>query len=313
MTATSVDTAPASPWHPGELAIQESIGVVAQMDRPGRLFVRNILLDQHRDFFPLLPFVALGSVDAEGDAWATLLSGRPGFAWSPDPRTLRVGAPRDPRDPAHAGMDDGDAVGLLGIDLMTRRRNRLNGTVRRTGRDGFDVEVGQSFGNCPRYIHRRDFEFARDPATPGPAPAAASSTLDARARAIVAAADTFYVASYVDRDDGTRQVDVSHRGGHPGFVRIGDDGVLTIPDFAGNKFFMTLGNILVNPRAGLLFVDPATGDMLQMAGEARVVLDSPAIDGFEGAERLWTFAPRRVLYRPEGLPLRWRTVADAAS
>jgi ferredoxin-NADP reductase len=130
---------------------------------------------------------------------------------------------------------------------------------------------------------------------------------------MIARADTFYVASYVDREDGTRQVDVSHRGGKPGFVRVGSDGMLTIPDFSGNLFFMTLGNIHVNPKTGLLFIDSETGDMLQMTGDAQVVLDSPEIAAFEGAERLWTFTARQVVLRPGGLPLRWRMEADGWS
>jgi ferredoxin-NADP reductase/predicted pyridoxine 5'-phosphate oxidase superfamily flavin-nucleotide-binding protein len=303
----------ASPWHAGELAIQDSIGAVAHMDRPGRLYVRDFLLDQHRTFYPLLPFVALGAVDPAGDAWATMQAGEPGFLQSPDAATLDVHSRRDPSDPADAGMEDGDALGLVGVDPMTRRRNRLNGTVRRTGADAFSIVVTQSFGNCPRYIQNRRFSLARDPAQPARAPAVQLDALDERARRMITAADTFYVASYIDREDGTRQVDASHRGGKPGFVRIGDDGVLTIPDFSGNLFFMTLGNILLNPKAGLLFVDAATGDMLQMTGEAEVILDSPEIAAFQGAERLWRFTPRRVVHRPEGLPLRWAFEPDGWS
>ncbi|MDM0005051.1 pyridoxamine 5'-phosphate oxidase family protein [Variovorax sp. J22G73] len=302
-----------SPWHAGELAIQQSIGVVQHMDRPGRLYVRNFLLDQHRSFYPLLHFVALGAVDAQGDAWATVRAGEPGFLHSPDAATLSVSALRDASDPAEAGMEDGDAIGLLGVDLMTRRRNRLNGHIRRTGSRAFDIDVTQSFGNCPRYIQNRSFSFARDPALPSALPVVRLGALDARARDMIARADTFYVASYIAREDGTRQVDVSHRGGKPGFVRVGDDGVLTIPDFSGNLFFMTLGNIHVNPKTGLLFIDSETGDMLQMTGDARVVLDSPEIAAFEGAERLWTFTARQVVHRPEGLPLRWRMEAGGWS
>lgn len=304
----------ASPWHAGELALQHSVGAVERMDRPGRLFIRPAMPEQHRTFFAQLHFVVLGSVDAQGDAWATVRAGAPGFLHSPDPQTLHVGVARDTADPADAGLDDGDAVGLLGIDPMTRRRNRLNGSVLRRGGDGgFDIQVGQSFGNCPRYIQSRSPDFTRDPAEPSRMPVVEHDSLDARARQIIAAADTFFVASSIDRDDGTRQVDVSHRGGRPGFVRVGGDGVLTIPDFAGNLFFMTLGNLLVNPKAGLLFIDPATGDMLQLTGDARVVLDSPEIAAFEGAERLWTFTPHRVLHRPQGLPLRWHMAPDGWS
>jgi predicted pyridoxine 5'-phosphate oxidase superfamily flavin-nucleotide-binding protein len=218
---------------------------------------------------------------------------------------------------AEPGLADGHAVGLLGMDPMTRRRNRLNGTVRRkTGVDGagaFDISVVQSFGNCPRYIQNRSVRFVRPADGPTQVPAVELASLDQRAQVLIAQADTFYVASYVEGGDGSRQVDVSHRGGKPGFVRIDADGTLTIPDFSGNLFFMTLGNFLVNPKAGLLFIDSETGEMLQMTGEASVILDSPEIAAFEGAERLWTFKPRRIVRRPDALPLRWSMAADGWS
>ncbi|MDI9769563.1 pyridoxamine 5'-phosphate oxidase family protein, partial [Pantoea dispersa] len=90
-----------------------------------------------------------------------------------------------------------------------------------------------------------------------------------------------------------RQVDVSHRGGKAGFVRIAADDVLTIPDFNGNLFFSTLGNIVLNGKAGLLFIDYASGDVLQMSGDATVITDSAEIAAFQGAERLWRFSARR--------------------
>ena len=130
---------------------------------------------------------------------------------------------------------------------------------------------------------------------------------------MIAGADTFFVASYVDDAARGRMVDVSHRGGRPGFVRIGADGVLTIPDFSGNRFFNTLGNLIANPKAGLLFVDFETGDLLQLTGDAEVILDLPEIAAVQGAERLWRFTPRRILYRPDALPLRWRFQQDGWS
>ncbi|MGR8960270.1 flavin-nucleotide-binding protein [Rhizobium leguminosarum] len=295
-----------SPWHEGELAIQRSVGVVERMDGPGRNFVRKAMPEQHRAFFPMLPFVVLGAVDAKGDVWATIRAERPGFMASPEPEVLEVGLPRDPADPADAGMDDGDAIAMLGIQLETRRRNRLNGVIRRTDAKGFDVRVGQSFGNCPQYIQPRSAAFVRDPDMPTATQPLHSGQLDDRALGMVEGADTFFVASYVDRANGERQVDVSHRGGNAGFVRVGADSVLTIPDFAGNRFFNTLGNILVNSKAGLVFVDFETGDILQMTGNAEVLLDSPDIATFQGAERLWRFTPEEIVLRPDALPLRWR-------
>ncbi|MFK0330760.1 pyridoxamine 5'-phosphate oxidase family protein [Rhizobium sp. NPDC090275] len=302
-----------SPWHDGEISLQEKAGVAARMKDVGARVLRDHLIDQHRQFYPQLPFIVLGTVDADGDAWATLRANYPGFLDSPDVRTLSVKLAREPADPADRGMEDGDAIGMLGIELQTRRRNRLNGTIARSTADRFDVTVGQSYGNCPQYIQLRDFGFSREPELSSAVPAVVAEALDARAMALISKSDTFFVASYADRDDGERQVDVSHRGGKPGFVRIGEDGVLTIPDFAGNLFFNTLGNILINGRAGLVFVDFDSGDLMQLSGDAEVVLDSPEIAAFQGAERLWRFRPRRVVYRADALPLRWNSRADGQS
>lgn len=296
-------THPRAPWHAGEVAMQQTVGVAERMAMVGGKVVRDFMPDQHRDFYEQLPMIVIGAVDPQGQAWATLAVGNLGFLTSPDPRTLDFALQRDPLDPADAGQEDGDAVGLLGIELHTRRRNRMNGTIRRTGAQRHSVVVGHSFGNCPQYIQLRDFSFVRDPALPSQAAREDMAVLHGRARDIVAAADTFFVASYVDTDD-SRQVDVSHRGGKSGFVRIDPDGKLTIPDFAGNLHFNTLGNFLINPRAGLIFTDFATGDVLQMTGTAEVILDSLEIAAFQGAERLWTFSPGRIVLRRGALALR---------
>ncbi len=295
----------ASPWHAGEIAMQRSAGVVARMAEVGRRNIRDHLIDQHRAFYPQLEFVVLGTVDPAGDAWATLRAGPPGFLHAPDPSHLAVDMPREDDDPAEAGLGDGAGIGLLGIELATRRRNRLNGTIRCRSARGFTVEVEQAYGNCPQYIQARPATFVREPSAPASAAPAVSRRLDDRARAMVADADTFFVATYRNREDGHREVDVSHRGGRAGFVRVGTDGVLTVPDFAGNLFFNTLGNMTANPRAGLAFVDFATGDLLQMTGTAEVVTDSPEIAAFQGAERLWRFTPTQVVFRADALPLRF--------
>lgn len=302
-----------SPWHEGELALQRHAGVAEHMDVLGRKFVRHFLLDQHREFYPLLPFIVVGAVDKQSVPWATVRSGQPGFMHSPDPLTLDIDAIGDPSDPAQDGMKHGDPVGLLGIDLITRRRNRLNGTIVRSEDDRFSVSVEDSFGNCPRYIQNRHFAFVRNPSEPSISEVTVTEWLDDDARRIITVADTFFVASYVDRADVGRQVDVSHRGGRPGFVRIDADGSLTVPDFNGNLFFNTLGNFLINPRAGLLFFDQETGDVLQIAGAVEVILDSPEIAAFEGAERLWRIIPEKVILRRSALPLRWTFAENGMS
>ncbi|WP_271899217.1 pyridoxamine 5'-phosphate oxidase family protein [Candidatus Phyllobacterium onerii] len=300
---STIDNRETSPWHAGELALQKSAAAVEKMDDIGRRVVRNTLIEQHRLFYPQLPFVIAGAVDRNGNAWATIFTGRPGFMQATDAVTLSVAGRRDPTDPADDGMENGDAIGLLGIELHTQRRNRLNGRIRRSSSSDFDLSVIQSYGNCPRYIQIRDVSFAGDRDARYHGTVETSSGLDEEARSIIASSDTFFVASYVG-DGWDRQVDVSHRGGRPGFVRVGNDDVLTIPDFNGNLFFNTLGNILVNGRAGLLFVDFVAGDLLQLSGTADIVLDSPEIETFQGAERLWHFHADKCVRRKNALPIR---------
>lgn len=302
----------ASPWHPGETAIQEQVGVAARMAEVGRRVVRDFMPEQHRAFFAQLPFLVAGSVDPQGDAWATLIAGAPGFVAAPSPRALTIAARPDPGDPASLGLREGEAIGLLGIELHTRRRNRVNGVIRGSAEGLLRVEVEQSFGNCPQYIQLRDGAAIRDPQRAVASDVEESGALDDAARATIAAADTFFVASYAEQG-GHRQVDVSHRGGKAGFVRVAADGTLTIPDFAGNLFFATLGNILLNGKAGLVFADFATGDLLQLTGDAEIVLSSPEIAAFQGAERLWTVRPRRVVRRRGALPRRWTFRPDGWS
>ncbi len=301
------------PWHSGEVAVQERLGVAERMAKNGSRVVWDYMPEQHREFYGSIPFMMIGSVDSDGDVWASMAAGRPGFMTSPDPRELTVDFLPDASDPAAAGVKDGDAIGMLGIELSTRRRNRMNGIVHNATDSGFAVSVGHSFGNCPQYIQLRDFEFARDPKARVAIEAEELETLDDEARTMVAASDTFFVASYVDLDD-ERQVDVSHRGGKPGFVRIDENGRFTIPDFAGNLHYNTLGNFTVNPRAGLIFLDFASGDVLQITGDTEIVFEGPEIAHFQGAERLWHFTPRRIIRRRGALPIRWKLrEADAFS
>ncbi|MEN2674363.1 pyridoxamine 5'-phosphate oxidase family protein [Herbaspirillum huttiense] len=307
-----MSASPKSPvWHAGEKQLQAQLGVADKMESVGQRVIRDFMPEQHRDFYGQLPFIVVGSVDPSGDAWATFLEGRPGFLASPSPTRLDMHARPAAEDPAAAGMSAGAPVGLLGIEMHTRRRNRMNGVLAPLA-DGWRVQVDQSFGNCPRYIQLRDYSFAREPAEAHTGQAETLSTLDAPALALIAGADAFFVATYADQE-GRRQVDVSHRGGKPGFVRVDEAGVLTVPDFNGNLFFSTLGNIVLDGHAGLLFVDYASGDVLQMTGQAEVILDSPEIAAFEGAERLWTFRPQRIVRRRAALVLRWAFQAQAFS
>jgi len=297
----------AQPFHEGEREVQSRVGVRERMAATGPHLFRDFMPEQHREFFRQLPFVIVGSVDARGQPWASVLANPPGFIDSPDPRRLAVRARPLAADPLDETLAEGASIGLLGIEPHTRRRNRLNGIVEQLTDQGFSVRVRQSFGNCPKYIQARKPEYASG-ATKAPA-VHRSERLDAAAQQMIRRADTFFIATAypIARGDDApaHGVDVSHRGGKPGFVRIDDDRSFTIPDFVGNFLFNTLGNIAVNPKAGLLFIDFESGDLLYLAGDAEIIWDGAEIKAFKGAERLLRFHVREVRRVDASLPLRW--------
>ncbi|HIK13808.1 MAG TPA: pyridoxamine 5'-phosphate oxidase family protein [Leptolyngbyaceae cyanobacterium M33_DOE_097] len=295
-----------SPFHEGELAIQTRMGALERMDKQGRRVIREFLPEQHRQFFSQLPYVIVGTVDALNNPWASILVGQPGFLASPDDRTLQVTARPLYGDPLVRTLTDGIDIGFLGIELHTRRRNRMNGMVTATTPHGFEVRVGQSFGNCPQYIQARQYELEEfDPTTPKPIHE--FTLLSELERTAIAASDTFFIATAYQAESAGRAsgVDVSHRGGKPGFVYVEDDQTLTIPDFSGNCHFNTFGNLELNPNAGLLFVDFEQGNLLYLTGIAEVIWEGEEIRNYVGSERLLRFHLKRG-YRVEGnLPLRW--------
>ncbi len=298
------DASVSGPWHEGERAIQARLGVRERMDRVGPRNIRSFMPDQHRIFFAQLPFLVVGSVDRQGWPWASLLAGPPGFAKSPDDKTLHIATQPVTGDPLAESLVAGAPLGILGIELPTRRRNRMNGRIAELDAQGFTVAVEQSFGNCPQYIQRREYVWAAPPAHP--ASAEPFTALDPAARQLITTADTAFVASASRAEDPAtpRGADVSHRGGRPGFIGIADD-ALVVPDYSGNRFFNTLGNLLVNPRAGLLFLDFERGDLLQITGRTEIVWDGPEVQAFKGAERLWRFYPSHGRWLRGALPLRF--------
>jgi predicted pyridoxine 5'-phosphate oxidase superfamily flavin-nucleotide-binding protein len=281
-------------FHRGERAAQALAGVASPSAA-----IRDWMPDQHRTFFGQVPFVPIAMADRQGAPVATILTGAPGFITSPDANTLHIAGRPDPDDPAAAFLVPGTLLGILGIDLATRRRNRANGVLRSKGPDGLTASVTQSFGNCPQYIQTRAW---RD-VVHAPGPVERLASLDPAARGLIAAADTFFVASNSGGGAGVMGgMDISHRGGRPGFVAIENE-TLTIPDFHGNRFFNTLGNFLLDPRAALLFVEWTQGTLLHLQGTVEILWDQDG--GFAGAERLWRVRINDGWRRTGALPMRW--------
>lgn len=289
-----------------------------RLEAVGQVALRDHMPEQHRELFGKLPTLLVGVQDDQGQPWATMLHGPAGFVTTPDARTLRIAARLAGDDPVTPWLVEGAPVGLLGLEPHTRRRNRANGRVRAATPEAVEVAVQQSFGNCPKYIHAREPEIVARP-SPRPAQRLGAALNDA-SLGLLRRADTLFIASASaprvaaqadsDRSQG---VDVSHRGGRPGFLRvdIGGDSAsgaavrLTMPDYTGNFFFNTLGNLLAWPKAGLLVPDYDDGSLLHVAADAAIELDGEALRQYPGALRLLRLDVRSAWWREGALPLRW--------
>ena len=307
-------------FHAGEIVMQQRAGVREHMAGIGDRVIRDHMPDQHRELFRKLPTLVVGSVDAQRRPWASMLVGKPGFVRDLDAYRLRVDALPFDGDRLAENLALGSSLGLLGLEPQTRRRNRMNGRVTSLDERGFVVMVEQSFGNCPQYIQARKPTWLADDAASTPQRVVqGGADLSDELVALVRMADTFFIASAAAQGSGrSAGADVSHRGGRPGFVRVdaSTDGntqgsVLTVPDFRGNFFFNTLGNIVANPQAGLLFVDYERGDLLQIGGRAVVIEGGDEVRQFEGAQRLIRIVVERSVLLRGAMPLRWSAAQPA--
>jgi predicted pyridoxine 5'-phosphate oxidase superfamily flavin-nucleotide-binding protein len=297
MTAPSV-------YHEGERLVQERTGERDQAARVGGIISDRI----RRSAMPLLEsqtMVVLGSVDEDGEIWASHLFGAPGFMAARDDRTLEFDLSKasvDDRDPFWANIASDPRVGLLAIDVLTRKRFRVNGDLARVNDHALRLDVLEAYPNCPKYIQRRESKQRRSESVE-PIGHTSGDLLSPVHLDSIQAADTFFVASA----HGERGVDVSHRGGNPGFIRVLDQGTLRIPDYVGNSMYQTLGNFVANPRAGLVFVDYETNRSLQLIGTPTVRFDlDESVDASGGTRRYWDFAVKRWVERPLPLALEWQ-------
>ncbi|CAH2811017.1 MAG: probable iron-sulfur binding protein YPO1417 [uncultured Caballeronia sp.] len=281
------------------------------MNVDARRGIRDYMPEQHHLFFAEQPFMVFGGVDKTGQPWTTLRIGAPGFISTPDERALRIAGRSLVGDPLGQTWQVGSVIGGLGIQPATRRRNRVNGVITAIDDQAITVAVSQSFGNCAKYIQSRTpVEFS---AGKGSEPPVVSNRLNDADRALLARANTFFVASVNTSSKAGmgRGADVSHRGGKPGSIRIDDDRTLTTPDFSGNLFFNTIGNLMHNPRAGLLVIDFDSGNLLYLAVDAEIVWEGPELDSFDGAERLIRWRVHEVRRTARALPMRWSGVQYA--
>ena len=299
----------ASPFHRGEQEVQKKLGV-RDIEMWARKVVRSYLPEQHRDFHTSLPFLVVAARDEKGRPWATLLDGPDGFVHSPDPRSLTIEATPTRGDALEHSFGIGADIGILGIELATRRRNRVNGHITAAGSGIITFRVDQAFGNCPQYIRERAWRRVDGAAAGKPLKA---TRLTASQRAWIEQADTIFMASGYrgDGESPTFGMDASHRGGDRGFVQVLSDGRLRFPDYAGNNHFNTIGNLVLDPRAGYLFVDFESGSLLQLTGTTSIDWQSKALAQFPGARRLVTLDIEAIVELPSAVSLRWEGDAEA--
>jgi uncharacterized protein len=287
-------------YHPGELSVQERAGVREMAARIGRS-IGSAIPPAAWNFLRSQPLVVVGNVDASQRVWASLLTGAPGFLQAVDQHTVRINARPAAGDPLVDSLATNSQVGLIAIEFATRRRMRLNGKAE-VGKDGaITVRAQQVYSNCPKYIQARRWR-GRPPESDSTPVVQRQSTLAQDQQQWIREADTFFIASHHPEGGA----DASHRGGPPGFVRVLNSHQLVWPDYFGNTMFQTLGNIAVNPQAGLLFIDFKTGRTLQLTGRARIVWDQERTVESVGAERLVEFDINEVIEITVAHPLEWR-------
>jgi predicted pyridoxine 5'-phosphate oxidase superfamily flavin-nucleotide-binding protein len=275
-------------FHEGERYAQERTGERDIALRRGGL-VDATIPPRAMPFLAEQRMLVIGTVDRQGVPVASVLFGAPGLASSADGVSVvldrrRIACNLD--DPIWNNLSVGAKVALLAIDLDSRRRLRINGVVSSLDNRSVVVSVREAYPNCSKYIQRR--QWREEVGVPhGDLRSRASGVpLDDARTLAVERADTFFVASR-----HSRGLDVSHRGGMPGFVGVLDPTRLRIPDYHGNSMFNTLGNFVADNRAGLVFVDFERRSLLQMTGTADIHFDMPedTRQPSGGTGRYWDF------------------------
>jgi len=292
------------PYHEGELQVQARVGALEEGVMNSRVIQNSIIKGALR-FLNQLPMMVFGSLDHDLNIWASVFMGKAGFMQAENDRTVvfdLTGMMHNPHDPFWTNIESNHKVGMLAIELASRRRLRINGTIERTSDEALTLRVEESYPNCPKYIQRRHMRAPIHDLRTGPLTSEHGTVLGAIQQTMVTNADTFFVASVHPE----RGVDASHRGGNPGFVKILNDRTLRIPDYPGNSMFNTLGNLTVHPLAGLVVVDFATNHTLQLTGKAEIfydVADSGQKTG--GTNRFWQLRVDHWVHTTPASPIAW--------
>lgn len=258
-------------FHDGEIAFQRLIGVEERLDELGRRVMRDHMPLQHREFFAELPMIHLSAIDSDGHPRSFMRMGEPGFISSPDEYTMVIKSRELPGEPDDLHLDPGSKISVVGVQFETRRRNRLNATIIRSDDDEITMKVDQSYGNCPKYIQIRN--TTAKPAEIDTQVHSRTTSLTDIDVDLIGKTDTFFIASRAPDlgDDPRAGIDINHRGGNPGFIEVLDASTIRFPDYKGNNFFNTFGNIALDSRVDLQLVEFVSGTLLNLKGHAEII------------------------------------------
>ncbi len=283
-------------YHSGELAVQARLGIQAEAESLAKAIGGAVVKPAMQSFLASQRLAIASTIDSSNRVWASLLTGEPGFLQAVAEQIVKIAIDSDELKENLRLIEE---LGLLVIDLATRKRLRLNGKAKLQGENKIYLHTQQVYFNCPQYIQKREINATLNR---GKSRVDIGETLSPQQQQFIQQADTFFIASYHPQGGA----DASHRGGYPGFVRVLQKNELVFPDYAGNNMFNTLGNLVENPQAGLLFIDFATGDTLQLTGKAAIALDSKKALQFAGANRLVEFQIEKVKFLTSATSFQWQ-------
>jgi len=290
------------PFHDGEIAVQERTDERDAARRHGA-GIGSRIVPGALPFLARQRLIAVSIAGDDGHLWTSVWGGAPGFVHSEDGQRVEIAstmAATSPDDPVRPRAAAGRDIGMLAIELESRRRLRINGTIE-AGSGDLVVLVRESVGNCPKYIQQRQPHDVSSTASFVPR-GEQGDILNGDTRQLIERADTAFVGSL----NPERGVDTSHRGGSPGFIEVVDGSTLRVPDYPGNSLFMTLGNFAIDPRASLAVIDFERGRLLALSGSTQLEFD--ADDPHRrtgGTQRFWTFAIREWVQFDLPRGVRW--------
>ncbi|KJA24405.1 hypothetical protein HYPSUDRAFT_38852 [Hypholoma sublateritium FD-334 SS-4] len=289
-------------WHRGERAVRRKLGLDG-IPSTASLWsnIAGEVPEQHSTFHTTrLPFLPVCILDDEGRPWGSILAGkdgRPGFVHYPRYNTFSIEAKLWAGDPFHKVVNTVDSnseneqflIAGIGVELSTRRRNKFAGHVLSANISennlSLQLRVDEALGNCPKYITLRELTPVNTASIviEDRPQLQLTDRLSDTAIAFILESDTAffgttYAASKEESASYPSHLGMNHRGGRPGFVRVkpSDGRTIYLPDFSGNRFMTSLGNVEATPYACLTFISFTRGDILYLTGNARNVYGSEA-------------------------------------